>query len=136
MVRSSDDNAVDVLLLVEHFAEVRVARRLVELALQRDAVGVVLPVLFELLLDFLLGEGKIDVGEGNEIFGLGELKRVLGAHATESDDGEVDGIARRLISYASQNVSRNDHHAQADLSGVGDELAPRDLLTLHAERLL
>jgi len=132
MVGSRDHYSIDVLLLVQHFAEVRVASGFVELLLERDAFRpVLLLVVLELLRDFALGVAEIDVGERDEILRLRELERVLGSHPAKADDSEVHRVTRRLEPDSAEDVTRHDHDPEPDLAGVSDELAPRDLLVLH-----
>ena len=132
VIRRRDHDAVDVLLLVEHLAEIRVARGLVELFLELQSLRpILLLVVLQLLGDFALRVAKIDVGERHEILRLRQLERVLRAHPAKADDRKVDRVARRLKSHSAQNVARHDHHAESDFPGVRDELAPRDLLASH-----
>ena len=135
MIRSCDDDTIDVLLLVQHLAEIGVARGLVEFLFEGDAFGpVALLIVLELLGDLALRKSEIDVREGDEILRLGQLQSVLGSHATNADYREVHGVAGRLVSDAAKHVSRNDHNSNSDLSGIGNELASRDLLTRHEKQ--
>ena len=135
MIRSCDDDTVDVLLLVQHLAEIGVARGLVEFLFESDAFGpVALLIVLELFGDLALRKSEIDVREGDEILRLGQLQSVLGSHATKADYREVHGVAGRLVSDAAKHVSRNDHHSNSNLSGIGNELAARDLLTRHEKQ--
>ena len=137
MVGCRDDDAVDVLLLVQHLTEIRVASSLIELLLESDALRPVLLLLvLQLFRDLALGKGEIDIGEGDEILGLCQLQCVLGTHAAKADDGEVHRVARRLVSNTTEHVSRNDHHPDADPGRVRDELTTCDLLTRHERQLL
>ena len=113
---------------------------LIELLLQLDRRGIhdSLAIRAQLVLDVRLREGRIDVAHRDELFGLRQLLRVPGAHAAEADDGEVHDVARRPVSDAAQNVARNDHwearsdrRAECQFAGVGDKIAPGNLLASH-----
>ena len=96
-----DEHRVDVLLLLEHHAEVLVVGRLRELverraALRRAGLG---------------GRALVAVAQRDDVVGLRHVEQVVRAHAVRvADDGDVDGVARRLEPGA-EHVARHDREA-------------------------
>ena len=101
VVRGADGTAVEMLsLLVEHDAEVFVARRL--------GVG----------LEGRLGALVIDIAQADEVRAeLGEGTDVAPTHAADPDAGEVDPFARRHLPRPAEDMTRDDHEAPGRARG-------------------
>ncbi len=77
MVRCRNHDTINVLLLVEHLAEIGITRGFVEFLLERDSFRPVLLTVLQLLGDLALGITKVDIGKGDEILRLCQLESVL-----------------------------------------------------------
>jgi len=93
MIGRSDHDCVDVLLLVEHLAEV--------------GKDFGLGIFFE----GVPGVVRVDVAQGDDIFAA-ELFEVGCALASNADSGNVDFFAWRSLSVETENVARNDHEGR------------------------
>src|SRR6266496_815455 len=117
MVGSCDHDSIDVLLLVQHRAEIRITRCLVEFLLESDSFRA---ILFLIILQFLrylgLGIREIHICEGDEILRLRQVERVLRAHSSKSNDRKVDRVTGRLKADSAQYVSNHEDDTETDFS--------------------
>ena len=99
VIGRGDEHRVDVLLLLEHRAEILVKDRL------RELVGGAAPLHRRGCRVALVA-----VAERDDVVGFDDVHQVGRAHAVlVADDGDVHGVARGLEARASQHVARNDH---------------------------
>lgn len=156
VVGSSDDNAVDVLLLLEHFAIVGIAlgfgeevvfemKDIVEASFGLGGVssrhGLGRPGgigMIDMLLEvggigiktceFLIGEAPVDIAERNDVL-TGKINKIAATHAANADAGNVHGVAGG-DETATENMAREDGEGGASNSSLGDKVAPRNFVRL------
>ena len=104
VVGRGHDDRVDVLLLVEHDAEI--------------LVGLGLGILGEGLGRIAAG---IDIAEGDDVFALAG-GQVAGAHAADADAGDVQPLTGGGFALGSENMPRNDR--QGRRCGCGFDKVP------------
>lgn len=143
VVGRADDDGVDVVLLLEHLAEIRVAVRLLRFRLEPLQVLDLRLQAARLLgarrfLDAirhfpnLLGDlpiarrdiAPIHVTQRNEIL-RAERGQVRSPDAAHADTGDVHQIARRRMTRPAEHVPRNDHERGSPECGALYEAAAR-----------
>jgi hypothetical protein len=104
VIRRGDDHRVDILLLLEHHAEVLVLRGRLREFVRRRALA---------YARLLRGDALVDVAERDDVVGLHRVLQVVAAHPVRvADDGDVDGVARRLEPGA-KDMTRHDRDSRS-----------------------
>ncbi len=122
VIGARNEHRVDIFFLRQHLAKIGIALRLVELLLELHALGprLVLRIGQE-SRDTAFAIGQIDIADHANVVGLRQHLRVLRSHRTETDDGDVHGVARSPLAapqYAAghdQWRARGDHRAERAL---------------------
>ena len=154
VVGSSDDNAVDVLLLLEHFAIVGIAlgfgdeivfemQDIVEAGFGLGGVssrhGLGRPGgigMIDMLLEvggigietceFFIGEAPVNIAEGDDVL-TGKIDEVAATHPANADASNVHGVARGYKT-ATKNITREDRKSSTGNSRLGDKVASRNFV--------
>ena len=128
MIRGRDQDRLDVALLLEHDAEVRVLRRARILLLPAQALFARRAVAtVGTLLDLGGHQIVVEITYRHDVL-RAEFLRVLATHPAGSHYGDVEGVTRRLMAHATEHSTRNDHGAHGELRAVRDEVPAGDLV--------
>lgn len=92
MIGRRDHNGVDVLLLIEHLAIVRIDFR---------------PGIF---FEDAPGVGGVDVAESDNVF-VAELFQIVCTLAADADAGDVEFVVWRCASVEAEDVAGDDHES-------------------------
>src|ERR1039458_1907179 len=104
VIRSSDDDSVDLLHLVEHLA----------------VVGELLSL--GILLEYVAGMVPVHIAQGDNILAL-QLAEIMGALSSDSDTGQVELLVRRGRSAQTEHRARNHHEGSRGKCRAAQELA-------------
>ena len=131
VVRCCHDQGLDVLLLVQHLAEISVALRRHELVSQLERVlARILPVDDpQAPSQRAVHVTEVDIAQRDDVLAR-QVGRVLHSLTAASDNRNVEGVAGRLKA-ASEHVTGNDHGAQRRTGRPANKLTTADLTRRH-----
>src|SRR5690554_632765 len=126
VVRSGDDDGVDVVLLVEHTPEVAVAFSLGVGFGELDALRPGFSGAFSLAaVDRVVDAGEVDVGERDDVLAH-ECLGIGSAHVARAYHRDVEGVAWCAEARTAEDVARHDHDAGCRRGERANERAPGD----------